>query len=170
MRMVNPFNRYDDFTPRELMEVAGITTAIYNQWLYRGIFTATKEADGPGTASKYSFEDILIVAIIVKLRRVDMRLRRAKMLAADIVGALSGWQRNHNGSFEWPMAYLAFKDSGFNIDIGEDNNHDTVLRLNLRPIINKVCDQIEKMKQVKKGRPSKKQDTGERDIVGGTES
>ena len=156
MTLKNPMGRRDDFKPRELMKGADLNTAVYNQWLYRDIFTATQGAGGPGHKSKFSFSDIVNVAVIKELRRVDMRLKRAKMLAADIIGDLSNWQRNSEGSFDWPMAYLAFVDGGFRIDIGEDHNHDTVLRINLRPIIDKVCERIEKMEQVKKGRPSKK--------------
>ena len=66
-KIKNPItDRPDDFTPAEMQAGAMLSREIYNQWLFRGVFKATHEADGPGTSSSYSFNDILTVAIIKK--------------------------------------------------------------------------------------------------------
>ena len=142
---MNSFERPDDYTPKELMVGAGINTGLYNQWLYRDIFTATHEADGPGTISSYSFSDILAVAVIVRLRRADIRLKKASRLARRIVTGLNEWRQKHMGE-DWPMVYVSFDEGKVGIDIGEDRNKEMVVRLNIDTVVNNICGRIEEMK------------------------
>jgi len=141
----NPWNRPDDFEPRELMVGAGISTEVYNQWLYRDIFTATHQADGPGTVSSYSFADIVTVAVIVELRKLDMRLKKAKILAREVIDALTFWQ-NADNSTDWPSVYISFSDRGAPVvDVGKDKSREVVIRLNLHSVISNVCGRIDDM-------------------------
>ena len=140
---MNPFERANDYTPKELMTGAGINTGLYNQWLYRDIFSATNEADGPGTTSSYSFSDILCVALIVRLRSADIRLKKASKLAREIVARLDKWWNKHRGE-DWPMVYMVFSD-GVKIDIGEDKNKEMVVRLNTDTVVSNICGRIDEM-------------------------
>jgi len=142
---MNPFERPDDYTPKELMTGGGINTPIYNQWLYRNIFTATHEAQGPGTTSSYSFGDILTVALIVRLRKADIRLKKASSIAHDIVSGLDKW-RNKRKTEDWPMVYVSFTDDGVKIDIDEDRNQEMVVRLNTDTIFSNIAGRIQEMK------------------------
>ena len=137
---MNPFERPDDYSPKELMTGAGINVGLYNQWLYRNIFSATNEADGPGTTSSYSFSDILTVALIVKLRQADIRLKKASRLAHRVVARVSA-----TGSVdEYDKAYIAFGSDGVQIDL-EDKNKAMVLRLDIFTVVQNICGRIEEM-------------------------
>lgn len=135
---MNPLERPDDFTPKELMTGAAINVGLYNQWLYRNIFSATNEADGPGTISSYSFSDILTVALIVKLRQADIRLKKASRLAHEVVSMISA-TGNVEGN---DKAYIAFGDDGVQVDL-EDKNKEMVLRLDIFTVVQNICGRIE---------------------------
>ena len=138
---MNPFEGPDDYTPKQLMVGAGINTGLYNQWLYRQIFSATNEADGPGTISSYAFSDILTVALIVKLRQADIRLKKASRLAHEVVAMISA----KGGVDKNDTAYIAFSDDGVQIDL-EDKSKEMVLRVDVFTVVQNVCGRIDRMK------------------------
>ena len=73
------------FTPKQMIKGAGINRDLYNQWLYKGIITATREADGAGTQSEYSLDDICRVSIIRYLKKAGIRLKHASSMASNII-------------------------------------------------------------------------------------
>ncbi len=143
--MKNPWNEKDEYTPKHLMGGTGINTALYNQWLYRNIFTASNPAEGPGTTSSYAFSDILTVALIVRLRRADIRLKKASSIARDVVEGVAKWKKQHKGD-DWPKVYVVFTEDGVRIDIDEDRNMEAVLRLDVFTIAMNIAGNIDNMK------------------------
>ena len=142
--MTNPWNERDEYTPQHLMVGAGINTPLYNQWLYRNIFTATTPAEGPGTTSSYSFKDILMVALIVRLRRADIRLKRASSIAHDIIAGITKWQKQ-NKTQKWPMVYVVFTGNNVRIEIDQDANWEMTIRLDTDTIASNIAGRIEEM-------------------------
>jgi hypothetical protein len=106
------------YSPRELMvgsglfsHKSGLNTDVYNQWLYRGIFSATWESKGSGTSSKYSKMDIMAVAIIRDLQAFGMSLKKCSEIAKLAVSKLNDWenkciyqQDDYDGY--WPDLYI----------------------------------------------------------------
>ena len=136
---MSPFeDRQDDYSPKELMVGSGINTALYNQWLYRGIFTATHEAEGSGTVSSYSFADILTVALIVQLRKAGIRLKKASKIAHKVVAVI---QQGAGGLNDDTEAYVSFGD-GFKVSL-KDTGITMVLRLGIYTIVNNICRRIQ---------------------------
>ena len=76
------------YTPGQLMKGAGISRDLYNQWLFKGVIRATQEAEGPGTTSMYSMEDIIRVAVVRSLRNSGIRLKPAIRFAEQIENIL----------------------------------------------------------------------------------
>ena len=141
---MNPFNDpRDEFTPKELMAGAGINVTTYNGWLFRGTFIATHEADGAGTVSSYTFDDILKVALIVKLRLNHIALKKASRIASELVFTANGYlQATHETDL--PLAYSSL-DEGIRIEF-EDKKRSMVLRLDIQSLIYNVAGRIDEAK------------------------
>lgn len=144
--------RPDNYSPKELMVGGGlidnkgkVNTAIYNQWLYRGVFFATDEADGPGTTSSFSFPDIMTVAIIGSLRNFDIRLKKASKLAHEIMTILEAWFEGKQGvnDDDWPFIYLR---SGERIEVSaEELRGEAVIKINVFNIYCNVMGRLDEM-------------------------
>lgn len=144
--------RPDGYSPKALMIGGGLfndkgvlNTAIYNQWLYRGVFSATCEAEGSGTISSYSFSDVMTVAIIVVLRRFDIRLKKASKMAVRIIEVLEEWFDKHPQieDEDWPSIYL---DENINVST-EKLASLSVIRLNVFTIYSNVMARLEEMNE-----------------------
>lgn len=145
-------DRPDDYSPKELMVGGGllddrgkVNTPIYNQWLYRGVFAATCEADGPGTTSSFSFPDIMTVAVIGALRDFDIRLKKASRLAYEIMTILESWFKENPRVEDdaWPCIYLK---SGNKIEIStEELLGEAVLKINMFNIYCNVTGRLDEI-------------------------
>ncbi len=83
--------------------------------------------------------------MIVELRKLDMRLKKAKTVARRIIDTLIFWQKAENTT-EWPSVYISFPEEGaIVVDVGEDKSREVVIRLNLHSIKNNVCGRIDDM-------------------------
>lgn len=142
--------RPDGYSPKALMiggglvdEKGQVNTPIYNQWLYRGVFFATWEAEGCGTISSYSFSDIMTVAIIVALRKFDIRLKKASKMALRTIEVLEEWfsQNPQVKDIDWPDIYM--KDE---TEVStEDSKAQAVIRLDIFTIYCNVMGRLEAM-------------------------
>lgn len=140
-KIQNPLpDRPDDFTPAEMQAGAMLTREVYNQWLFRGIFRATHEADGPGTRSSYSFNDILTVRIISQLKGFNIPLKKASKMAHKIIEIVYDVRKDNS---DWPIVYIVPNDKSFRIDL-KDPHCDT-LRINTDSLVNNICGRIEEM-------------------------
>lgn len=81
------------YTPKQMILGAGINRDLYNQWLYKGIIDASREAEGSGTKSGYSLDDICRVLIICYLRKNAIRLKHASAAASAIIKLKAGKKR-----------------------------------------------------------------------------
>lgn len=145
--LVNKYHKGDFYTPKELMAGAGISTALYNQWLYRNLFSATKEAEGSGTISLYIFDDILVVSLIILLRRLDIRLKRASKIAKEAVKEFNGWQVKNQLSVSdrLPCLYIELEGEQFIIRVANSRNPTIAIMIDIENVAKGIRDKIDAM-------------------------
>lgn len=144
--MTEKYQRKFFYSPNELMIGGGLikengkpNTALYNQWLYRGIFKAQQEADGPGTVSIYDFFNILHVAVVVRLREFYLPLKQATRTAKKIIE----FRRKNNKEKCKTIVIFLGEKGGLEIKMGDDNPEIDVIRINLTSIENEVIKRLE---------------------------
>ncbi len=71
------FTIKNSYTPQELMKGASISRHLYNQWLFKEVIQRQVDAQGPGTVSEYSLENIIGVVIVKGLKDIGVRLKVA---------------------------------------------------------------------------------------------
>jgi hypothetical protein len=141
------------YTPRQLMIGGGLVkengkpnATLYHQWLYRKIFRATEEADGPGTVSGYAYEDIVRVALVVRLRDFYIPLKKAAAAANDIVDLLNGLLLTVDG--DWPEVFISPVDRGFRVEMDCPERPDRdAIRLTIDTVRCNVNGRLEEMRE-----------------------
>ncbi len=138
--MKNPWNRPDDFRPKEVQLGAGITRGVYDQGVFRGIITAEHPADGPGRHARYSFKDIVRTTLTYELKKYDVRVKKAAILADQIVEEIERMG-------EWGMIYLAWGVDGIRFYTEEAvKNKNSFLILNVDMILSNACGRMDEGK------------------------
>lgn len=138
--MKNPWSRPDEFTPKEVQLGAGITRGVYDQGVFRGIISAEQPADGPGRRSVYTFKDIVRTTLTYELKKYDVRVKKAAMLADQILEKIEQMG-------EWGTIYLAWGADGIQF-YSEDavKNKNSFLVLNIDMILSNACGRIDEEK------------------------
>ena len=152
----NPYDKDYWFSPRYLMIGGGlvketkkgkvkVNEPLYHQWKYRMIFTACEDADGPGTISRYSYEDVLVVALVVRLRQFYIPLKKAGSLARDIVKIMSEWWPDHDEDDIWPEITIVICDKkGLRVEVKKARTSSRdALHIDVETICNNVNGRLE---------------------------
>lgn len=128
------------YTPRELIAATGLSRELYNQWLYRGLFTASVPAEGAGTSGKYSLKDIFKVNAMKELFMLGIPLpHSAKYVDAIIKKALP-----ENLDIEYTQCFpVVYLYPGFVVCTGKPELA-TCITFYPGPILNAIIDALEK--------------------------
>lgn len=131
-----PWDRPDQFAPREMQLAAKITRGVYDQGLFRGIITAAQPPDGPGRRAVFSFEDIVRTTITYELKNYDIRVKKCAVLAEQIVEQIKQMGK-------WGMVYLAWDADGIRFYDDETiQNQTSFLALDIDMILSNACGRI----------------------------
>ncbi len=139
--MKSPWSRPDKFTPKEVQLGAGITRGVYDQGVFRGIISAEQPADGPGRRSVYTFKDIVRTTLTYELKKYDVRVKKAAMLADQILEKIDQMG-------EWGMIYLSWGGNGIKFYDEKEavENRNSFMVLNIYSILWNCCARIDEEK------------------------
>jgi hypothetical protein len=142
--MKNPWNRPDDFEPIEMQAGASIERNLYDQWMFRGLIQAEHAAQGAGTYSRFSFKNILHAALLVELKKYDIRLKRCSEISKEIADIVE-----EKG--DWGVIYLSWGAGGTQFYTEETvQGRSSCLKLDIDMILSNVCGRIEEAQSKRK--------------------
>ena len=72
----------------DVLQVTGISRTLYNQWVFKGVISPYKEADGPGRQAKFSFGNLVSMKLVLKLRDMGMRLKPSAQIGRIVQGIM----------------------------------------------------------------------------------
>lgn len=61
----------------EVLAATGLTNVTYQQWKARGLLRTSYESKGPGHPQKFSFDEIMRIAVMAELVRLGISVRHA---------------------------------------------------------------------------------------------
>ncbi len=146
------------YSPHELMVGGGLVQKngkpnkqVYNQWLFRGILKAKLGAEGAGTWSFFDFDNIVLVDLIIKLRKFQLPLKVASIIADQVVEIKKKRKKSDS-----PLVTVYPVEGGrFEAVLGVDESQPLAITLDviaaskevgdrLRPLVNEQSKRIEK--------------------------
>lgn len=146
------------YSPHELMVGSGLVLKngnpnkqVYSQWLFKGIIKAKLQAEGAGTWTFFDFDNILLVDVIIKLRRFQLPLKVASIIADQVIELKKKRKKNDS-----PLVTVYPVEAGrFEVVLGADNSQPLAIVLDvvaaskdvnkrLKPLVMEQSKRIEK--------------------------